>query len=256
MARYDFATHRLHVDAPLAVGNRVALVPEAFNYLAHVLRMPEAGKLLTFNGQDGEFLATFHLAGKKSGELRIGEQTRPQSQRGRIHLAFAPLKVARLDFMIQKAVEMGAASLTPVLTRRTQVRGLKSERLRANAIEAAEQCGVLALPDITPEIALDAWLDRLPPCDALVFCDEDASIADPVAAVREASPTGPIHVLIGPEGGFEEGERKALLARQTAIRLSLGPRILRADTAAVAALTVVQIAAGDWLGAPVEEPRD
>ncbi|MCU0818964.1 MAG: 16S rRNA (uracil(1498)-N(3))-methyltransferase [Beijerinckiaceae bacterium] len=246
MARYEFATHRLFIDAPLMPDGQVALTPEAFNYLAHVLRMPEGGRLLVFNGRDGEFEGTFHLMGKKAGAVHIRVQTRPQDASGRITLAFAPLKSARLDYVVQKAVEMGAAGLVPVLTRRTQIRGLKPEKLRAWAIEAAEQCGILSLPEIVPEVTLEAFLDRHPAVNTLVFCDEDAEIADPVAALRQANPAGPLTLLIGPEGGFDEAERARLVARPNVIRLSLGPRILRADTAAVAALAALQIALGDW----------
>ncbi|MGL5446140.1 MAG: 16S rRNA (uracil(1498)-N(3))-methyltransferase [Rhabdaerophilum sp.] len=246
MARYDFATHRLFVREDIAPEKAVPLTPEAFNYLAHVLRMPEGGRLLVFNGRDGEWQATFRLRGKKAGEIVPIERMRVQTNLGRIHLAFAPLKAARLDYMVQKAVEMGAASLTPVLTKRTQVRGLKTEKLVANAIEAAEQCGILALPDIHPEVTLERFLSNDPAENTLVFCDEDAEISDPVTALRSANPQGAVTLLIGPEGGFEEPERKAILARRHVIRLSLGPRILRADTAAVAGLTAVQIALGDW----------
>lgn len=246
MARYEFATHRLFVDAPLATDARLPLTPEAFNYLAHVLRMPEGGRVLIFNGRDGEFEGTFGFAGKKSGLVHLGAQTRLQDSPGRITLAFAPLKSARLDYLVQKAVEMGAARLVPVITRRTQARGLRPEKLRAWAIEAAEQCGILSLPAIDPEITLDAFLDRQPADQSVVFCDEDADTADPVAALRQANPQGSITLLIGPEGGFEAGERARLVARPGVIRLSLGPRILRADTAAVAALAALQIALGDW----------
>lgn len=246
MARYDFATHRLHLRDDLAQDKPVPVGPEAFNYLAHVLRMPEGGKLLVFNGRDGEWRAEFRFTGKKAGEIVPSEQTRAQTHLGHVHLAFAPLKAARLDYMIQKAVEMGAASLIPVLTRRTQVRGLKTEKLMANAIEAAEQCGILALPAIPPEATLERFLVSFPAENTLIFCDEDAGIVDPIAALRAANPQGPVTLLIGPEGGFEEAERKAILARQNVIRLSLGPRILRADTAAVAGLAAVQIAIGDW----------
>jgi 16S rRNA (uracil1498-N3)-methyltransferase len=246
LARYDFATHRLHVDAPLRPHQAVALTPERFNYLAHVLRMPEGGKLLAFNGEDGEWQAQFRFAGKKSGEIVPLEEVRPQTVPGRIHLAFAPIKSARLDYLIQKAVEMGAASLTPVLTKRTQVRGLKPQKLRAHVVEAAEQCGVLSLPGLEPEVPLDRFLSGLSSEQTLVFCDEDAGIADPVAALRAAAPSGPIAVLIGPEGGFTDEERSAIVQAGRVIRLSLGPRILRADTAAVAALAAVQIALGDW----------
>lgn len=246
MARYDFATHRLFIPEDIAPGRPVPLTPEAFNYLAHVLRMPEDGKLLAFNGRDGEWRAEFRFSGKKAGIIVPVEPVRAQTVLGRIHLAFAPLKAARLDYMVQKAVEMGAASLVPVLTRRTQVRGLKIEKLLANAIEAAEQCGILAIPDILPEVTLERFLAGHPPAKSLIFCDEATEIADPVAVLRAAEPDGPVTVLIGPEGGFDESERQMLLARRGVIRLSLGPRILRADTAAVAALAAVQIALGDW----------
>lgn len=250
MARYEFATHRLFVEDPLAPDARVPLAPEAFNYLAHVLRMPEGGRVLLFNGRDGEFEGTFTLTGKKAGAVQVGARTRPQDRPGRITLAFAPLKSARLDYLVQKAVEMGAARLVPVLTRRTQMRGTRPDKLRAWAIEAAEQCGILSLPRIDPEVALEAFLDRHPPEETIIFCDEDAGVADPVAALRagvpEARHSGGLTLLIGPEGGFEEGERARLNARPNVIRLSLGPRILRADTAAVAALAALQIALGDW----------
>lgn len=246
MTRYDFATHRLHVPNDLVALNAVPLSPEAFNYLAHVLRMPEAGKLLAFNGRAGEWQAEFRFSGKKAGVIVPIEQVRPQTELGRVHLAFAPLKAARLDYMIQKAVEMGAAGLTPVLTRRTQVRGLKPEKLRANAIEAAEQCGILAIPDIAPEVTLEHFLSSFSSGQSLVFCDEDAETADPVAALRAADPQGALTLLIGPEGGFEEQERQMIMSLKNVIRLSLGPRILRADTAAVAGLAALQIGLGDW----------
>ena len=246
MARYEFATHRLFVEAPLAREARIPLTPEAFNYLAHVLRMPEGGRLLVFNSRDGEFEGTFQLTGKKAGAVHIGVQTRPQDRPGRITLAFAPLKSARLDYLVQKAVEMGAARLAPVLTRRTQMRGLKPEKLRAWAIEAAEQCGILCLPEIAPEMTLDAFLDLQAADSTLIFGDEDAQVSDPVAVLRQVDPAGPLTLLIGPEGGFDEAERARLLARKNVIRLSLGPRILRADTAVVAGLAALQIAIGDW----------
>jgi 16S rRNA (uracil1498-N3)-methyltransferase len=141
---------------------------------------------------------------------------------------------------------MGAARMVPVLTRRTQMRGLKPEKLRAWAIEAAEQCGILSLPEIAPEMTLDAFLDLQATDSVLIFCDEEAQTSDPVAVLRQVDPAGPLTLLIGPEGGFDESERLRLLARKNVIRLSLGPRILRADTAAVAGLAALQIALGDW----------
>jgi 16S rRNA (uracil1498-N3)-methyltransferase len=245
MARYELATHRLFIDAPLEVGERIPLEPDAFNRLAHVLRMGDGARLLVFNGQQGEFEAQFRMTGKKSAALEVVTLVRAQTGQGRIHLAFAPLKAARLDYMVQKAVEMGAASLQPVRTRRTQISGLRREKLLAHAIEAAEQCGILALPEIRPETALDSFLATREVNNTLAFFDEGAEPGDPVAALRKAAIPGALSLLIGPEGGFEEAERVMISREKSVIRLSLGPRILRADTAAVAALTVAQVAMGD-----------
>jgi 16S rRNA (uracil1498-N3)-methyltransferase len=169
-----------------------------------------------------------------------------------LHYLFAPLKHARLDYMVQKAVEMGASRLVPVLTRHTQVQRINLERMRANAIEAAEQCGILTIPEIAEPLPLDALVRDWVPERLLVFCDEAAEVTDPVAALQGARGGGalvaplPVSLLIGPEGGFAEEERAALLKLPDVVRLALGPRILRADTAAVAALTLVQAVLGDW----------
>lgn len=248
MARYDFATHRLFIDRDCAVGAVLPLEPGQLNYLLHVLRMEEGAKLLAFNGRDGEWLAELRKPTRKTAVLHLLQQTRPQEAPGAIRYAFAPLKAARLDYMIQKAVEMGAGRLVPVITQRTQVSRLKEERLTANAVEAAEQCGILALPVIEPEVKLAVFLRQLPPEELLVFCDEDADIADPVAALRGQPAANGITVLVGPEGGFTGEEREALLKHPRLCRISLGPRILRADTAAVAALAIAQVALGDWRG--------
>ncbi|WP_029031449.1 16S rRNA (uracil(1498)-N(3))-methyltransferase [Salinarimonas rosea] len=245
MAAYDFAAARLHLDAPLALGARLALDRAQANYLLNVLRLGAGADVLVFNGRDGEWRAQVQPEGRKSATLLALAQTRPQTPPPDLAWLFAPLKHARLDYMAQKAVEMGAGSLRPVLTRRTQAGRVNLERMRANVIEAAEQCGVLSLPPVHEEAKLDAALAALEPERVLVFCDEDAPIADPLAALA-AAPDGPLAVLIGPEGGFDPAERETLLARERVVRLSLGPRILRADTAAVAALALVQAARGDW----------
>ena len=161
-------------------------------------------------------------------------------------LAFAPVKRAQTDWLVEKATELGVACLQPVKTRRTIAERVKLERLEAIAIEAAEQCGILCLPEIAPEMTLDAFLDLQATDSALIFGDEDAQVSDPVAVLRQFDPAGPLTLLIGPEGGFDEAERARLLARKNVIRLSLGPRILRADTAVVAGLAALQIAIGDW----------
>jgi 16S rRNA (uracil1498-N3)-methyltransferase len=249
MPSYDFRSPRLHLQVPLGPGLRVRLEPAQAHYLAHVLRVSPGRRVLVFNGRDGEWAAMLAMSGRKTAELELIVQTRPQTAAGDLHYAFAPLKHARLDYMVQKAVEMGAGRLTPVLTRHTQVARVNLDRMHANAVEAAEQCGILTLPVIEAPVALDRFLAALAPGRLLVFCDEDAPVSDPVAAlaaqVAGGRPTAAT-VLIGPEGGFAAEERAMLLARPAVVQLALGPRILRADTAAVAALALVQSVLGDW----------
>jgi len=245
MSGYDFRSPRLFVDAPLEEGGTVALDRAQGHYLGHVLRLKAGDKVLVFNGRDGEWSSTFE-SGKRAASLAVGAQTRQQTEAADLHYLFAPLKAARLDYMVQKAVEMGVSRLTPILTRHGQVTRVNGERMRANAIEAAEQCGILALPQIDEPVALTSYLAERDPARWLVFCDEDAETANPAAALGKASAQGGLAVLVGPEGGFAEDERAALLKQRNVVRLSLGPRILRADTAAVAALAVVQTALGDW----------
>ena len=245
MTRLDFRTPRLYVDAPLAGGTAVTLAPEQSNYLGNVLRLKSGDRVLTFNGRDGEWAAA--IAGRKRAEQLVVEtQIRKQQQPTRVRYAFAPLKHARLDYMVQKAVEMGAAVLAPVLTQHTQVSRVNLERMRANVIEAAEQCGILFIAEVEEPVALERFLQAREAERLLVFCDEDAEVASPVAALEAARPKSEkgIDVLIGPEGGFSEAERALLLAQSFVARLSLGERILRADTAAVAALALVQAVLG------------
>jgi 16S rRNA (uracil1498-N3)-methyltransferase len=248
MARYDFTTHRLFVDAPMALDARVGLDRDQAHYLRNVLRLSEGAEVLTFNGRDGEWRARLELAGGKSAALYLKEMMRPQPESGDLHYLFAPLKHARQDYMVQKAVEMGVSLLRPALTRRTQAERVNIERMRANVIEAAEQCGVLAAPEVAPPLRLEALLAAFERQRLLVFCDEDAPAGSPIDAMRALALTegAPLALLIGPEGGFDARERDLLLAMPNVLRLSLGPRILRADTAAVAALAVIQAAVGDW----------
>jgi 16S rRNA (uracil1498-N3)-methyltransferase len=247
MARYDFRGPRLYVEATLEAGATVALERAQAHYLGTVLRLRAGDHLLVFNGRDGEWSATIGGERRPAALLRVGARTRDQTLAADLHYLFAPLKAARLDYMTQKAVEMGAALLQPVLTRHGQVTRVNIERMRANAIEAAEQCGTLSLPAITPPIELGRLLAERDAARWLVFCDEDAELVNPAAALS-AVPPSPLAVLIGPEGGFAEDERAALLRQPNVVRLSLGPRILRADTAAVAALALVQAVIGDWRG--------
>ncbi len=245
MSRYDFDAPRLHLDAPLVSGGEIALTREQTNYLVNVLRMGAGDPVLVFNGRDGEWKAELALASRKSASLIAREQTRPQDQAADVSYLFAPLKHARLDYMVQKAVEMGAARLTPILTRRTQVHRLNQERMQANAIEAAEQCGILSLPVIDEPRPLDVVLRDWPQDRLLVFCDEDAPVLDPVAALQAHAHMKSCAVIIGPEGGFDPAERALLMKVTPSVCISLGPRILRADTAAVAALALVQAILGD-----------
>ena len=246
MALYDFSAPRLFVDRPLQDGIPVELDRSQSNYLLNVLRLSAGRSILAFNGQDGEWRASIAATGRKSASLVPAEQLRPQPAAPDLVYMFAPLKHARTDYMVQKAVEMGAGRLQPVFTRRTIAARVNRERMRANAIEAAEQCGILVVPDIGPEEDLGTALNRLPERCLLVFGDEEAPVGNPVDALRGADRSAGCAVLVGPEGGFDPDERAALLARDNVKRISLGPRILRADTAAVAALAIVQASFGDW----------
>ena len=248
MAAYDFTAPRLFVEADLAEGRVLPLERAQANYLLTVLRRAEGEPVLLFNGRDGEWRSEIVPQGRKSADLRVVAQTRPQPAAADLHYLFAPLKTGRLDYMAQKAVEMGAGRLQPVFTRFTQGERIKLDRLQANAIEAAEQCGILAIPEIGEPDRLPACLDALEPERLLVFCDEDAPVTYPVAALRGAAdPTNspPLAVLVGPEGGFHAEERALIAARPNTVALSLGPRILRADTAAVAVMALVQAVLGD-----------
>lgn len=245
MPKQDFRSPRLFIDSPMAIGQALPLNADQANYLGNVLRLAAGAHILVFNGREGEWRGA--IAGRKRPEAVVIEsQTRPQDAPGRIRYVFAPLKHARLDYMAQKAVEMGAAALLPVLTRHTQVSRINTDRMQANAIEAAEQCGILSPATVAEPMPFQRFLDSRPTDHLLVFCDEDADEADPIAALKQAGAAkrAGIDVLIGPEGGFSDDERAALLKQPNIARISLGPRILRADTAAVAALALVNAALG------------
>jgi 16S rRNA (uracil1498-N3)-methyltransferase len=247
MAGYDFNAPRLFLDAPLSEGRRVPLDRAQANYLLNVLRLRSGESVLVFNGRDGEWRAEIAVEGRKNADLVCVERTREQTPRPDLLYLFAPLKHARLDYMVQKAVEMGVGTLRPVFTRRTQSARVNLDRMRANAIEAAEQCGIITLPEILPEQDLETTLRDLEPHRLLVFCDEGAEVANPYEALRNlGNNKACLAVIVGPEGGFTDEERARVGAHESVVRVSLGPRILRADTAAVAALAIVQSALGDW----------
>ena len=248
MPDVDFRSPRLYVEANLAADAPVALDRNQSNYLGNVLRLGNGDRVLVFNGRDGEWLAVVD-AGKRIDRLVVQRQIRAQDALPDVAYVFALLKHARLDYMVQKAVEMGAGALQPVITRFTQINRVNTDRMRANVIEAAEQCGILGLASVAEPLALGKFLEQRSADRLLVFCDESADTSDPAAALAgQAAHSGGIDILIGPEGGFSPEERERLLAQPKIARLALGPRILRADTAAVAALTLVQTVLGDWRG--------
>ena len=256
MPHYDFRTPRIHVDAPLAAGAEVPLDRDQANHLCNVLRLQAGDAVLVFNGRDGEWGAELCGSGKRVA-ARLDRQHRPQPPRADLDFLFAPLKHARLDYMVQKAVELGVTRIRPVLTQHTQVTRINLERMRANVIEAAQQCGVLSIAEVTEPVQLKS-VAAGDPERLLIFCDEDAEVADAITALgkarsqpsalvpSDAASAQKLAVLIGPEGGFSEAERALLMQRPNIVRLSLGPLILRADTAAVAALTLTQAVLGNW----------
>lgn len=242
---YDFRAQRLFVSADLSEGATVALSREQANYLVNVLRLTDGDVVHVFNGRDGEWRARLVREGRRDASLAVERQTRPQAGGPDLYYLFAPLKRARLDYMVQKATELGVARLVPVITRHTIAERVNLDRMRANVVEAAEQCGILRVPEIAEPMTLGRTLAEWDQSRRLVLCDEAAPVQDPVKALQ-AVETGPLAVLIGPEGGFAEEERAALVALPYVVRLALGPRIMRADTAAVAALTLVNAVLGDW----------
>jgi 16S rRNA (uracil1498-N3)-methyltransferase len=243
--RANYKMQRLFITADLTNGAVIDAGPLHCHYLLNVLRMTDGGEVLVFNGRDGEWRAAVEAKSKKAARLKLIEQTRPQPPTPDLVYCFAPLKQARLDYLVQKAVEMGAGILQPVITQHTQVSKAGTDRLRANAIEAAEQCGILAVPEVAEPIKLDRLLAGWEKDRRLIFCDEDASTNNPLPALQAISETK-LGLLIGPEGGFSDVERRQLRSLPFVTAIPLGPRILRADTAAVAALAVVQATVGDW----------
>jgi 16S rRNA (uracil1498-N3)-methyltransferase len=246
---------RLHVDHPLAQGQAVPLTPDQAHYLTGVMRLAVGASVLLFNGGDGEWQASLTVAGKRGAIATCEAQTRPQTLPPDLWLLFAPIKKARTDFIVEKAVELGVARILPVQTRHTNSERIRQDRLQAHAIEAAEQCGATFVPPVADLAPLDRVLRDWPEGRALLWCDEASASASPPPGGEGIGvggpapghmPPAPAAILIGPEGGFSAEEAQRLRARPGVVPLSLGPRILRADTAAVAAITLWQAARGDW----------
>ena len=243
--RANFRMQRLYIENSLAEGVGQEATAEQFNYLANVLRLADGAEILLFNGRDGEWKARLSFPSRKKILLIPVEQTRRQPEAPDLHYLFAPLKVGRMDYLIQKAVEMGAGVLQPVMTQHVQGKIHSTEKLRANAIEAAEQCGILSLPEVAEPVKLKEMLETWPEDRRIIYCDEGDAGQNPLP-VLQAVKERKLALLVGPEGGFSEEERALLRSLAFVTPIPLGPRILRADTAAVAALAVIQACIGDW----------
>jgi 16S rRNA (uracil1498-N3)-methyltransferase len=233
---------RLYVDQPLGPGQAVRLSPDQAHYLTGVMRLGVGAAVLLFNGNDGEWRASLAEAGKRAAVAVCEAETRPLAMPPDLWLIFAPIKKVRTDFIVEKAVELGVRRILPVQTRHTNSERIRQDRLQAHAVEAAEQCGATFVPEVAELQALDRLLAGWPEDRRLYWCDE-AVAGQPFTL---APATGPAAILIGPEGGFSADEAQRLRAKPGVSALSLGPRILRADTAAVAAITLWQAACGDW----------
>ena len=234
---------RLYVNSPLREGQIVALEPSQAHYLFGVMRQQSGSTLLLFNGRDGEWHASVTRVGRQRGTLEVLERTRPLQLPPDLWLLFAPVKKTRTDFIVEKAAEMGAARIIPVQTQCTNSGRVRCERLRSHAVEAAQQCGGTYVPEVSDMRPLAHMLAEWPDGRKLMFCDETTAGAN-----RPNIPDGggKWAILIGPEGGFTETERRQLHALPFVHAVSLGPRILRSDTAAVAAMTLWQEHLGDW----------
>lgn len=242
---------RLFLDQPMGEGQSLTLAREQAHYLFGVMRLTAGAALSVFNGRDGEWRALVAHAGKRAGVLTCEVQSAPQSDPPDVWLCFAPIKKARTDFIVEKAVEMGASRIVPVLTAFTNAERVRVDRLQAHAVEAAEQCGATYVPQVADPVKLERLLAEWPEARRIAFCDEGlagaAAGAEVQPAQTETGPEGaPWAVLIGPEGGFSEAERQKLRGLAFTQPIRLGPRILRADTAAVAALVWWQQRHGDW----------
>ncbi len=241
----DHQGPRLFVEDDLSADASVTCGDAQANYLLNVMRLRADDEVLLFNSRDGEWRARVGEVSKRRCVLVCVARTRAQAAGPDVHYLFAPLKHARLDYMVQKATEMGVAKLWPVLTRHTNAARVNVTRMQANAVEAAEQCRILWVPEVAAPVKLEALLRDWDPDRRIIFCNEAAEVTSPLTALSDLTP-GPLAVLVGPEGGFDPGEREQLSASLFAVPISLGPRIMRADTAAVAVLALVNAVLGDW----------
>lgn len=237
---------RLFVDHALAGGQAIPLDPDQAHYLFAVMRLGIGDRVALFNGADGEWQAEVREAGRRGGILVPQSQSAPLHAPPDLWLLFAPIKKARTDFIVEKAVEMGVARIQPVQTRHTNSERIREDRLQAHAIEAAEQCGATTVPEVAGLAPLDRLLAKWPAERRILWCDETRFARAPAMPAPEAGRGVPWAILIGPEGGFAEEEKRRLRAMECVVPVSLGPRILRADTAAVAALALWQMRYGDW----------
>lgn len=236
---------RLFSDQLLGVGLAVRLDADQSRYLIKVMRLKPGGQVRLFNGSSGEWLCSIDQVAGKACTVKCDERLAEPGILPDIDYLFAPLKSARLDYVAQKSTEMGARRLRPVITEHTVVRKVNTARLAANTREAAEQCNMVCLPEVCPVEKLDMALSNWDPARRLIFCDEAAPQSDPLQALGAIEP-GPLALLIGPEGGFSPTEQSTLRELPFVTPISLGPRIMRADTAAVAAMALVQAVLGDW----------
>jgi 16S rRNA (uracil1498-N3)-methyltransferase len=237
-------TPRLHLEAPLSAGGEIILSRDQGHYLTGVLRLSSGDAVRAFNGRDGEWLAYLATVSKKTVSLRCERRVAEAKLPPDIDYVFAPLKHARLDYVVQKATELGARRLRPVMTSRTVAERVNLDRMRANVVEAAEQCNLVHVPEVLEPEKLEKVLATWEKGRSLVYCDETMIDRNPLVSLK--SVRAPTAVLVGPEGGFTDEEKALLKSRDFVIPISLGPRIMRADTAAIAALTLVQALAGDW----------
>ncbi|WP_336278871.1 16S rRNA (uracil(1498)-N(3))-methyltransferase [Bartonella sp. CB175] len=244
--RINYKLKRLFIRQPLFLNKEIRIEGAQASYLVRVLRMQEGAEILLFNGQDGEWLAKLVTVNKKFVVVQLIHQERSQTIHSNLIYCFSPLKSARLDYMVQKAVEMGVSVLQPVITHHTQVTRINMERMKANVVEASEQCGILSLPECVSAVSLTELLRRWDENRILFFCDEVHELRNPLPLLQKHKVTA-LGILIGPEGGFSEEERSFLKKHHFVIPISLGSRILRADTAAVAALALLNATVGDWL---------